>query len=161
MDKAGFGGGCHWCTEAVFQSVKGITKVKQGYLSTSENPAEFYEGVLVYYEAESLSFLKLIKIHLSTHKCTAPKINRKGYLSAVYCFNKSQFEKASSILNKLQRRFDQTLITRAFKIGEFKSSRKEILNYYRTNPNRPFCKLYIEPKLNNLRIGFPDIFNTK
>lgn len=155
MEKIGFGGGCHWCTEAIFQNLKGVQKVEQGYISTAKNPEIFSEGIIVHYRPENISLKKLVEIHLKTHSSASDHRMRSKYLSAVYTFSADQKIKVISILNDLQKTSEKTIITRAYDFGEFKASRKAIQNYYRTDPDRPFCKLYIKPKLEILESEFP------
>jgi len=155
MDKIGFGGGCHWCTEAVFQSIKGVNKVLQGYIATSEDPGTFYEGILIYFNSEIIDLEKLIEIHLKTHKSTSNHSMRNKYLSAVYTFNYLQQKNARSILERFQKKSQKKIITRVILFGSFRKSREQIRNYYRTDPQRPFCKVYIEPKIELLKKSFP------
>ena len=154
LEKIGFGGGCHWCTEAVFQSIKGVGEVKQGYISTAQEQETFYEGVLVYFDPGSISLQKLIEIHLLTHQSTSNHSMRSKYLSAVYTFDARQNSEVQNILNAFQGKFEKQIITKAFKFGNFKASRPEIRNYYQTDPERPFCKLYITPKIKILEDKF-------
>ena len=152
--KIGFGGGCHWCTEAVFQAIKGVGEVKQGYISTAQEKETFYEGVLVYYDPGSISLQKLIEIHLQTHQSTSNHSMRSKYLSAVYTFDTLQNSEVLDILDAIQGKFEKQIITKAYKFGDFKASRLEIRNYYKTDPDRPFCKLYIDPKMKILEDKF-------
>ena len=149
LEKIGFGGGCHWCTEAVFQALIGVKQVDQGYLSTRSNPDNFYEGVIVYFNPDKIQLETLIQIHLKTHQSTSNHSMRSKYLSAIYSFNDIQHCKADEILGQLK---DQNIefITKVFSFGDFKASREEIRNYYQTDPERPFCKRYIDPKLKML-----------
>ncbi|MUP42796.1 peptide methionine sulfoxide reductase [Gramella aestuarii] len=146
LEKIGFGGGCHWCTEAVFQYLNGVDKVEQGYISTSSKPELFYEAVIVHFDPKIISQKTLIRIHLSTHKSSSDHSMRYKYLSAVYSFEQDQHAEAESILSNLSEQ-DKKFITRVYKFGDFKASREEIRNYYATDPKRPFCRSYIQPKL--------------
>ena len=65
MKKIGFGGGCHWCTEAVFQSVEGVENVEQGYIASEGDASEFSEAVIVHYHSKKAFLERLIKIHLA------------------------------------------------------------------------------------------------
>ncbi len=151
IEKIGFGGGCHWCTEAVYQSLKGIGEVEQGYISTRKEPEVFYEAVIVHFHPIVISLKKLIEIHLKTHKSTSNHSMRAKYLSAIYVFNENQKLLTDKALNKLESDYDRKIITRTYDFGNFKASRPEIRNYYKTDPERPFCQLYIDPKLKILQ----------
>ena len=66
--KIALGGGCHWCTEAVFQSLKGVEKVNQGYVASTGENNWFSEAVIVHFNDEIITLKTLIEIHLHTHK---------------------------------------------------------------------------------------------
>jgi len=142
-----FGGGCHWCREAVFQALIGVVKVAQGWVNTFEENASFSEAVIVTFEAEFISLEALIEIHLYTHKSTAAHSFREKYRSTVYTYSKEQLLASKSCIEKLQSKFDRAIITKVVPFNSFKSSREQIQNYYKKNPNKPFCKRYINPKL--------------
>lgn len=151
--KIGLGGGCHWCTEAVFQSLKGVEKVDQGYISTSIDQETYYEGVIVHFNPEIINLEVLIKIHLKTHQSASDHSFRSRYLSAVYTFDKLQYAEADKILNILSNG-NFNFVTKVHSFGNFKTSREQIRNYYNTDPERPFCKKYIVPKLEIIQNDF-------
>jgi len=68
--KIGFGGGCHWCTEAYFQSLKGVEEVEQGWISAVTPNEAFSEAVIVHYDEHVIALNILISIHLHTHAST-------------------------------------------------------------------------------------------
>lgn len=146
----GFGGGCHWCTEAVFQAIKGVSEVQQGYISTAEDPDTFYEGILLQYDPAVVTLDTLVEIHLKTHQSASNHSMRSQYLSAVYTFNFQQKLAVTGILDKNA----SEIITKAVLFGKFEESREQIQNYYFTDPERPFCKRYIKPKLELLKKEF-------
>ena len=146
MNKIGLGGGCHWCTEAVFQSVIGVQKVEQGYISSSKPYDSMSEAVIVYYN-EEVDLEQLLDIHLETHASTQLHSRRKEYRSAVYYFEESEKEVIEIVLNTLSQKHDKKYITTILPFITFKPSRKSIQNYYKTRPDAPFCKRYIKPKL--------------
>ena len=154
-EKIGFGGSCHWCTEAVFQSLKGVEKVEQGWIS-AEEALMYSEAVIVHYDPRVITLELLIEIHLHTHNSTSDHSMRRKYRSAVYVFNSEQKNQVNQILNKLQRDFKKPLVTRTYRFKDFKSSEETFLNYYRSNPDKPFCKSYIDPKLKLLLERFGD-----
>lgn len=150
FDKIGFGGGCHWCTEAVFQSLKGVKEVDQGWIASEGEAAAFSEAVVVTYDASELPLEVLIEIHLLTHKSTSNHSMRKKYRSAVYVFSESQGAEAKGILESLQAEFDKLLITQVLPFKQFKPSQEAFKEYYYKNPKKPFCETFIIPKLNLL-----------
>ena len=64
MEQIGFGGGCHWCTEGVFQSLLGVENVQQGWISSLGEYSEYSEAVIVSFNEEVIALEELIKIHL-------------------------------------------------------------------------------------------------
>lgn len=155
--KIGFGGGCHWCTEAVFQAVQGVTKVEQGYIASRSPFEQLSEGVIVHFDPSIISLEFLIAIHFHTHQSTKMHSFRHKYRSAMYYYEEEQktaFAKAYSVL---QKEFEQPIITKALPFVSFTASRESIQNYYKKHPEAPFCKRYITPKLNVLKEKLPSI----
>ncbi|MBT8181835.1 MAG: peptide-methionine (S)-S-oxide reductase [Eudoraea sp.] len=154
IDKIGLGGGCHWCTEAVFQNLHGVVNVEQGWISAS-GALEFSEAVLVHFNSEKISLKVLIEVHLHTHKCTSNHSMRSKYRSAVYAFSSKQRLESEQILKLLQKEFEDKLITKVYGFEDFKMSPEPYQNYFQKNPEKPFCKTYIAPKLQLLLKRFP------
>jgi len=155
MIKIAFGGGCHWCTEAVFQSLKGVEKVEQGFVASTEANSSFSEAVIVHFNPEEIHLKTLTEVHLITHKSTSNHSMREKYRSAIYTFSEAQKEEASDLIKGFQSDFEHQLITRVLPFSEFKASREAIQNYYIKNPEKPFCKKFIHPKLEMLIKQFP------
>src|SRR3954451_12716902 len=86
-NKIGFGGGCHWCTEAVFLSLKGVEQVEQGWIASQPPYDAFSEAVVVTYDPLVITLTDLITIHLHTHASTSNHSMRQKYRSAVYWFD--------------------------------------------------------------------------
>ena len=147
LEKIGLGGGCHWCTEAVFLSLNGVKKVEQGWIASKGEMDRFSEAIIVHFDKSVISLVVLIEVHLYTHKSTSAHSMRDKYRSAVYYFKDEQKNDATEILLKFQEEFELNIITQTLSFKSFKPSRNEILNYYFKNPEKPFCKTYIEPKL--------------
>lgn len=158
VEKVAFGGGCHWCTEAIFQSLKGVSKVEQGWIaSTLTNAATFSEAVIVHFDASKITLDTLTEVHLYTHNATSNHTLREKYRSAVYTFSKSQQEEAQEILEEKQNLFNKPLVTQVYPFGEFRLNDQEYLNYYKNNPKKPFCQVRIEPKLKILLKHFKEL----
>ncbi|MEL7537042.1 MAG: peptide-methionine (S)-S-oxide reductase [Pseudomonadota bacterium] len=154
MEKIGFGGGCHWCTEAVFQALRGVHAVRQGWIKSPPPFDTFSEAVLVDFEPREIDLATLIEVHLRTHASQSEHSFRTKYRSAVYVFDERQSEFANRALRELQQAFDAPLITKVMPFDGFRASEPRIQNYYLQNPERPFCKNYIDPKLALLRRKF-------
>lgn len=76
-EKIGFGGGCHWCTEAVFNALSGIINVQQGFIKSPAPNDYFSEAVIVEFEPNEIPIETLIEIHLRTHSSTSDHKMRK------------------------------------------------------------------------------------
>ncbi len=155
ITKIGFGGGCHWCTEAVFSSLKGVVKVEQGFIAPGQGPTSFSEAVIVHFHEGDIPLKSLIAIHLQTHKSTHNHSMREKYRSAIYYFQGRQESMIAKIIGELQKEFELPIITKVLAFGEFNPSKAEYQNYYYKDTNKPFCKTHITPKLNLLRNKFP------
>lgn len=158
-NKIALGGGCHWCTEAVFQSLKGVAKVEQGFVASTHENNSFSEAVIVHFNTKVISLQTLIEIHLYTHKSTSAHSMRAKYRSAIYYFSERQKIEAETILNVFQQEFNNKLITKVYPFSEFKASREAIQNYYHKNPEKPFCERFINPKLRLLLEKFSNQVN--
>ncbi len=147
LDKIGFGGGCHWCTEAVFQSLIGVTKVEQGWIASQGESSAFSEAVIVHFDPSLIPLKVLVEIHLNTHNSTSNHSMRTKYRSAIYVFDKNEISKLERVLSLFRHSFKQKLITQILHFSEFKPSREAITDYYYKNPTKPFCETFINPKL--------------
>jgi len=148
MTKIAFGGGCHWCTEAIFQALKGVSQVDQGWVrSTYPQATTPSEAVIVHFDPARIFLDTLTEIHLFTHNATSNHSFRQKYRSAVYTFSDVQEKEAQNILKEKQKLFDKPLVTKVYPFGEFKLNDEKYLDYYKSNPNKPFCQVRIEPKL--------------
>ena len=152
-----FGGGCHWCTEAVFQSLRGVSEVKQGWIASGGGDEAFSEGVIVRYDPVEIRLIDLIEVHLHTHRSQSSHSMRDRYRSAIYAMDDSQVPEIEGMLALLGESFPRPLVTRVLPFRAFRPSREEITNYYQKNPEKPFCETYIEPKLRLLRDRFPGL----
>lgn len=161
MRIVGFGGGCHWCTEGVFQSLKGISNVRQGWISSDGENESFSEGVIVRFNPELISLKSLIEIHLYTHSSTSNHSMRDKYRSAVYSDSEVHRAEIETIIQSFQKDFDEAIITRSLSLVEFKENKEEYLNYLYSRPDAQFCKTYIHPKLYLLMERFSAEVNPK
>lgn len=155
ISKIGFGGGCHWCTEAVFSSLKGIEKVVQGWVKSTPPSDSYSEGVIVHYDAEKVTLATLLKIHLETHASTSNHSMRHKYRSAVYYFQTSEKEMLQGLLAELALSDHKNYITQVLPFAAFKENKEEYLQYYEKHKEAPFCKRYIDPKISYLADKYP------
>ncbi len=154
----GFGGSCHWCTEAIFQSIRGVQTVQQGWIASNGDDDTLSEAVLVRFDPASASQHLLIAVHLATHASTSNHSFRTKYRSAVYVFSEHQAEEAQESIARLQKDEQETYITRVLPFVTFKENSEDQLSYFLTRPNAPFCSTNILPKLSRLRENFPSHF---
>ncbi|WP_044399264.1 peptide-methionine (S)-S-oxide reductase [Lacinutrix sp. Hel_I_90] len=160
LSKIAFGGGCHWCTEAVFQALVGVEKVEQGFVASNGENRSFSEAVIVHFNPQIITWTLLINVHLLTHKSTSQHAMRKKYRSAVYVYTQEEMNKVKTILEKFQNQFNKPIITKVLFFKAFKPSQESFKNYYLKNPEKPFCKTFIKPKLKVLLQQFPKHVDT-
>lgn len=154
MAKIGFGGSCHWCTEAIFLSLKGVDNVQQGWIAADGADASFSEGVIVSYNPAMITLPTLIGVHLYTHSCTSNHVMRSKYRSAIYTFDEEEVSIARQSIENLQKEYSSPIITRVLTCRDFKINSDEYLNYYYSNPEKPFCESIVNPKLRLLMRQF-------
>ena len=143
------GGGCHWCTEAVFDHLRGVSLTEQGFARSDPPHDAWSEAARVTFDPDTLPLAVLLDIHLRTHASTSDHSMRGKYRSAVYV--EDDRETMRAMLAELQRDFDRPLVTQVLPLRAFRLNAPQFLDYYRTNPDRPFCRSYIDPKLAMLR----------
>ncbi|MCC9019489.1 peptide-methionine (S)-S-oxide reductase [Flavobacterium lipolyticum] len=154
MNTIGFGGGCHWCIEAVFDFFKGVTNVRQGWIKSEAPDDTFSEAVLVDFDSRIIPLEVLIEAHLITHSSTSNHSMREKYRSAIYFFDNNEAAQISEILQKLDHKLDRKHITKILPFTAFKSNEEQFLHYYETRKEAPFCQTTIVPKLKKLQEEF-------
>ena len=161
-----FGGGCFWCTEAVFQEVKGVTKVVSGY-SGGEVPGHptyreicsgltgHAEVIQVTFDSQKISYQDILVIFMTTHDPTT--LNRQGadkgtqYRSVIYYHNKAQKEIAEVVVKEVASYYENAIVTEITALDVFYEAEKEHQDYYRRNQSQGYCSFVITPKLAKLR----------
>jgi peptide-methionine (S)-S-oxide reductase len=154
LNKIGLGGGCHWCTEGVFESLIGVSTVNQGWIASTGESSEFSEAIEVVFDPAVISLSTLIEIHLHTHASTSNHSMRGKYRSAIYVYDELQCGQASRMLDELRADFEKAVITQVCHFESFKPNKVELTDYFYSAPNRPFCQTYIHPKLSLLLARF-------
>lgn len=167
-----FGGGCFWCTEAIFQKVKGVEKVESGYAGGDvKNPAyrEVCNGttghaevIRIEYNPREVSYEALLKVFFLTHDPTT--LNRQGndvgtqYRSVIFYFSEEQKQKAQKYLKELasQNHFAKPIVTEVLPFNNFYKAEDYHQNYYSNNSSQPYCSFVIAPKLEKFRKLFPE-----
>lgn len=155
--------GCFWCTEAIFQQLKGVKSVTPGYTGGHrKNPSsqQVYAGVSghaeaiqIEFEPQVVSYETLLDVFFHTHNPTT--LNRQGadvgtqYRSAIFYHDETQKETAHAVLKNIEKEgiYSDPIVTEITKFDEFYPAEDYHKNFYKNNPNAPFCKFVIEPKL--------------
>ena len=158
-----FGGGCFWCTEAVFASLKGVVSVMPGYSGgTLTNPT--YEQVSggntghiectkVEFDPEIISYEQLLKVFFETHDPTT--LNRQGndmgtqYRSVIFYTSEDQKSSALNFINKITEAglYKSPVVTTVEPLGEFYPAEDYHQKYYENHKDAPYCQIVIAPKL--------------
>jgi peptide-methionine (S)-S-oxide reductase len=172
IQKITFGNGCFWCTEAIFQSVKGVISVTSGYTGGhAKNPTYMEicngntghaEALEVEYDADVLTFDELLLVFFKTH--TPTTLNRQGndvgtqYRSAIFYHTDEQRQQSEAMIKKLTEEnvFDKPIVTEVTPVSEFYKAEDSHQNYYNDNPMKPYCAFVIQPKLNKFVKEFTD-----
>jgi peptide-methionine (S)-S-oxide reductase len=176
LETATFGNGCYWCTEAVFQRVKGVEGVTSGFMGGHvANPT--YEQVCtgltghaevlqLKFDPAVVSYEKLLEIFWSSHDPTT--LNRQGndvgpmYRSAVFYHSEEQKLSAVKYKDRLTeaRAFNSPIVTEITEASEFYAAPDYHQDYYNRNKSKnPYCKM-ITYKLQNFRKAFKDVIDT-
>jgi peptide-methionine (S)-S-oxide reductase len=169
---ATFGTGCFWCTEAVFQELKGVVKVYSGYMGGHfANPS--YEEVCagttghaeclqVFYDPELLSFDELLEVFWESHDPT--QLNRQGndigtqYRSAIFYHTEDQRGKAEHYKTQLDKEgaYPNPIVTEITPATTFYPAEDYHQDYYNNHGSQPYCYLVIRPKVEKFEKAFAD-----
>lgn len=166
LQLATFGGGCFWCTEAVFLEIKGVEKVVSGYSGGDAPGHPTYreicsgltghaEVVQVIFDANMISYDDILVIFMTTHDPTT--LNRQGadrgtqYRSVIYYHNEKQKEIAALVLKEVAPYYENPVVTEMNPLDVFYEAEKEHQDYYRNNQEQGYCSFIITPKLAKLR----------
>ena len=172
MEVATFGSGCFWCTEAIFQQLKGVESAVSGYSGgTVNNPTykEICTGktghaevIQVTYNPEIISFTELLEVFWQTQNPTT--LNRQGadvgtqYRSVIFYHNNEQKELADSYKNKLNNAgiYDNPIVTEIAEFTVFYKAENYHQDYYSSNKSQSYCSFVITPKIDKFRKVFKD-----
>ena len=172
MELATFGSGCFWCTEAVFQRMKGVEKVVSGYSGGHvENPTYrqvcagdtgHAEVIQVHYDPSQVSYEQLLEVFWKTHDPTTP--NRQGndhgpqYRSVIFYHNDDQKRLAEGYKQKLEveKIWEDPIVTEISPFTNFYSAEDYHQNYYNENGAQPYCSFVIRPKIEKIQKIFSE-----
>lgn len=162
-----FGGGCFWCTEAVFENLKGVISVMPGYAGgDAENPT--YEEVCagrtghaevikITYDPERITYNDLLIVFFATHDPTTK--NRQGndvgtqYRSIILYASEDQKREAEEFIKNIDEP-GKPIVTELAPLKKFYPAEEYHRQYYLKNASRPYCRVVINPKLEKLKDKF-------
>lgn len=167
LEVAVLGGGCFWCTEAVFSQLRGVEKVESGYSGgnlahptyeqVSTGKTGHVEAVQLTFDPEVISFKEILEIFFSTHDPTT--LNRQGpdvgtqYRSVIFYRDDEQKKTAEQVIRELteEKVWDAPIVTRLEPFKDFYPAEEYHKDYFKRHPGQPYCTLVIAPKLAKLR----------
>ena len=173
MSIAVLGGGCFWCTEAVFKMLKGVVSVMPGYAGgTMVNPSYeqvssgvsgHAEVIKIEYDPAQVSFNDLLTVFFATHDPTTP--NRQGndvgeqYRSIILTTTPEQHAEAEHFIRELNASSDKgaTIVTQVEMLTTFYEAEDYHKNYYARNSGAPYCAIVINPKLEKVQQKFTNL----
>lgn len=169
-----FGGGCFWCTEAVFLMIKGVESVEPGYagpeyknakgpgyeeVSTGATP--YVESAKVVYNPDLIAFPELLQVYFGSHDPTTP--NRQGndvgpqYRSAVFYTTERQKQMAEMYIKNIQPMLSRTIVTSVEPLVKFYLAEDYHQKYYENHKGANYCQLIIAPKIEKVQEKFKDL----
>jgi peptide-methionine (S)-S-oxide reductase len=166
-------GGCFWCTEAVFQRVKGVSKVESGfcggiiknppYREVVQGRTGHAEAIKITYDESVISFKNLLEVFMATHDPTT--LNRQGhdvgthYRSAIFFLSEAQEQIAREYVMELNEsgEFENPIVTEIAPSKGFWPAEKYHENYYNNNRDQGYCQIIIDPKIRKLLSKHADL----
>ena len=172
LELATFGNGCFWCTEAVFEELKGVGRVASGY-SGGKIPNPTYQQVCtgrtghaevihLEFDPKVISYAKLLEVFWRTHDPTTK--NRQGpdvgpqYRSVIFFHNEEQKKLAARFKSELNKSkaFRKPIVTEIAKYQKFYPAENYHQNYFKLHGREPYCQRIIRPKMSKFRRVFKD-----
>ena len=170
LETAIFAGGCFWCTEAFFTELKGVDKVVSGYIGgITKNPTYrevcsgttgHAEAIKITYNPDEIAYEDLLEIFFATHDPTT--LNRQGadvgtqYRSEIFYTTPEQKTAAENFVKLLedQKIFDKKIVTKVTEAPTFYPAEDYHQDYFALNPDQPYCRAVIEPKMAKLKKNY-------
>jgi peptide-methionine (S)-S-oxide reductase len=164
-----FGGGCFWCTEAVFSMLRGVESVMSGYAGghvvnptyeqVSAGSSGHAEVIRISYDLNEVSYDDLLTVFFATHDPTTK--NRQGndvgpqYRSIVLYQNDAQRDRVLAFIGTLEEELGAgKVVTEVESLGDFYEAEEYHRDYYKRNSGQPYCQVVINPKLHKVRKQF-------
>jgi len=175
-ETAVFGGGCFWCTEAVFKALKGVMKVVPGYTGgrtvnptyeqVSNGNTGHVESIKIEFDPAVISYDDLLAVFFNTHDPTT--MNRQGndvgtqYASVIFFTSDEQKKKALALITELNNAhaYDKPIVTDVRHLQEFYEAENYHHDYYESHKDAPYCQIVIAPKLEKLEKKFTELLKS-
>ena len=172
FEVATFAGGCFWCTEGIFQRLKGVKTVVSGYAGGNiDNPTYeevssgetgHAEAIQITFDPSVISYKDLVYVFLKTHDTTTK--DRQGndvgtqYRSALFYHDEKQKMIAEETIKTLDQEkiYSSPIVTEVLPFKNFFKAEGYHQNYYNNNPDKMYCKLVIDPKIKKLEEVMPE-----
>jgi len=170
LSLATFGGGCFWCTEAIFKQLAGVIEVCSGYSGGQRVNPDYRqvcsgatghaEVVQITFDPTLISYVDLVRLHLASHDPTT--LNRQGadqgtqYRSVIFTHDEVQASEARQVIADMQDLFSAPIVTEVRPFTTFYKAEPYHQDYYAMNPDAGYCRMVIAPKLKKFRTQFMD-----
>lgn len=179
MEKVVFGGGCFWCTEAVFKMMKGVSQVLSGYAHVektgvkpsyelvSSGTTNFAESAYIEYDSSQVKYRDLLTVFFGSHDPTT--VNRQGndigpqYRSVIFYTTEEQKKETEEFIKEINtsNSAGALVVTEVEPLGEFFEAEDYHKNYYENNKNAKYCELVINPKLEKVKKDFANLLTSE
>jgi peptide-methionine (S)-S-oxide reductase len=172
LQKATLAGGCFWCLEAVFDELKGVVSVESGYAG-GHVPNPSYQALCtgmtghaevaqVSFDPSTLDYADLLRVFFTIHDPTT--LNRQGadagtqYRSAIFTHDESQRAAAEAVIREIgeSKLWPNPIVTEVTPLDKFYVAEDYHQEYFIHNPNQPYCRAVVEPKVTKFRKRFVD-----
>ncbi len=172
LELATFAGGCFWCTEAIFQRLKGVEKVVSGYTGgelkspsyekVSMGNTGHAEAIQISFNPKIIDYQKLLEVFMATHDPTT--LNQQGadigsqYRSAIFYHNDQQKTLAEKLIRKFtnEEKYPNLIVTKVEPAKEFYPAENYHQDYFNNNSYAPYCQVVIDPKVKKLLLQHSD-----
>lgn len=169
-----FGGGCFWCTEAIFLMIKGVESVEPGYsgpeYKTSKGPSyeevstgktPYVESAKIVYDPDQIAFPELLQVYFASHDPTTP--NRQGndvgpqYRSVIFHTTERQKQMSEIYITNIQMMHQNKIVTTVEPLVQFYKAEDYHQKYYENHKDAGYCQLIITPKVEKVQEKFKDL----
>ncbi len=167
------GGGCFWCTQAIFDQLRGVQSVACGYCGGAV-PEPTYEQICtgqtghaecvrIQFDSQTISYSDLLQVFFQTHDPTTP--DRQGndvgtqYRSVIFCQDQQQQHTAKETIAELDAAgaFSAAIVTKVVPVQPFFAAEPYHQGYFANHPAQPYCSAVIGPKMDKFRIRYRDL----